>query len=110
MKTEYENKLTSDDWIKDSKWTTKDFKHKNILFFKIEEFPNPGKYEKFKFDDYYKIFAFSEPIYYDKKYAVFTKKKTDTSEKAFADTSVIIMEKIDGKWKIVKDVGDGIYY
>ena len=65
LKAKYENKYITDYWVKVNYWTLKDFKHQNILFFEIEKFPNPGKYENFNFDNYYTIFSFSEPIYYD---------------------------------------------
>ena len=110
MKIEYENKLSSDPWLKGSKWSRKDFRHKKILFFEKEKFPKPWKNEQFKFDDYYKVFTFSETIYYDNnKYAVFTKIKTSTSLKTFGGRSIIIMEKKEGKWVILKEVGDGVY-
>lgn len=109
MKDKYEDIYISDYWIRDNYWTLNDFKNQNIVFIKRENFPNPGKYEEFDFKEYLNIFSFSEPIYYDKKYAVFTKIKTDTNDKTFADTSILIMEKKGSKWEIIKDVGDEIY-
>lgn len=109
MKARYENKLTTDHWIKNSKWTQKDFRYKNIFFFKIDKLPKPWKNEEFKFNDQYEIFTFSEPIYYDEKYAVFTKIKTSTYSKTFSGRSIVIMEKKEGKWKVLQYVGDGVY-
>ncbi|WP_394773841.1 hypothetical protein [Flavobacterium sp.] len=109
MKLKYQNKINTDRWVKGDIWNSKDFKKQNILFFERAKFPNPGKYEKFNFDDYYIIFSFSEPIYYDKKYAVFTIQKTDTYSKILGNTSILVLEKKKGKWVVVQGAGDGIY-
>lgn len=82
-KAQYENKSITDEWIKGNNWTRKDFRHKNILFFKREKFPKPWKNEQFAFDEEYKVFSFSEPIYYDEKYAVLLKQKQTHLEKHF---------------------------
>ncbi|TDW46615.1 hypothetical protein EV144_106289 [Flavobacterium sp. 270] len=110
MKHKYENKSVRDYWIKGNYWTLKDFKHQNIIFIKQEKFPNPGKYEKFDFQENYKVFSFSDLIYYKhKKYAVFTIKSTTTDYKDIDTTSILILEKIKGKWTVISKVGDGIY-
>ncbi|OXG00004.1 hypothetical protein BC749_108164 [Flavobacterium araucananum] len=110
MKTKYENNYIKDQWIKGDYWTLKDFKHQNIIFIKQEKFPNPGKYEKFDFQENYKVFSFSNVIYYKhKKYAVFTIKSTTTDYKNIDKSSVLILTKIGGKWTVFLDVGDGIY-
>ena len=89
--------------------TVKNDRYKNIFFLKIDKLPKPWKNEEFKFNDQYEIFTFSEPIYYDEKYAVFTKIKTNTYSKTFSGRSIVIMEKKDGKWKVLQYVGDGVY-
>ena len=111
MKFQYENKSTSDYWIKDSKWTRNDFRYKNIYFFKKEKLPKPWEYDKSisKFREEYTIFTFSEPIYYDKKYAVFTKIRTSTYSRTFGGRGIVIMEKVNDKWVTIKEIGDGIY-
>lgn len=109
MKSKYESKYIVDYWIRNNNWNSKDFKKQNILFFERAKFPNPGKYEKFDFDDYYIIFSFSEPIYYDKKYAVFTIQKTDTYSKILGNTSILVLEKKKGKWVVIQGAVDGIY-
>lgn len=110
MKIKYENKYTKDQWIKGDYWTLKDFKHQNIIFIKQEKFPNPGKYEKFDFEENYKVFSFSNVIYYKhNKYAVFTIKSTTTDYKDTDTTSILLLTKIKGKWTVFGKVGDGIY-
>ncbi|TDW46618.1 hypothetical protein EV144_106292 [Flavobacterium sp. 270] len=110
MKSKYENKYIKDHWIKGDYWTLKDFKHQNIIFIKQEKFPHPGKYEKFDFQENYKVFSFSDLIYYKhNKYAVFTIKSTTTDYKDIDTTSILILEKIKGKWTVISKVGDGIY-
>lgn len=109
MKALYENKKTEERWVKSDVWTLKDFKHKNILFFERAKFPNPGKYEKFEFEERYVVFSFSAPIYYDKKYAVFTLQKTTTKDLILGNTSVLILEKKKGKWQVIDEVVEGIY-
>jgi len=109
MKSKYENKSSTEDWVKESRWTRKDFRYKNIFFFKKEKMPKPWKNEQFKFDGYYTIFTFSEPIYYDEKYAVFATMRTTTNAKVFEGRRIIIMEKNNGKWVKVKEVGGSFY-
>jgi len=110
MKSKYENKHIKDHWIKGDYWTLKDFKFPNIIFIKQEKFPNPGKYEKFDFQENYKVFSFSDVIYYKhNKYAVFTIKSTTTDYKDTDTTSILILTKIKGKWTVFGEVGDGIY-
>ena len=110
MRSKYENKYIKDHWIKGDYWTLKDFKHQNIIFIKQEKFPNPGKYEKFDFQENYEVFSFSDVIYYKhNKYAVFTIKSTTTDYKDIDTTSILILTKIKGKWTVLEKVGDGIY-
>ncbi|MFH6997836.1 hypothetical protein ACHRVZ_07875 [Flavobacterium sp. FlaQc-57] len=110
MRSKYENKYIKDHWIKGDYWTLKDFKFPNIIFIKQEKFPNPGKYEKFDFQENYKVFSFSDTIYYKhNKYAVFTIKSTTTDYKDIDTTSILILTKIKGKWTVLEKVGDGIY-
>lgn len=110
MKLKYEEKYIKDQWIKGNYWTLKDFKHQNIIFIKQEKFPDPGKYEKFDFKENYKVFSFSDVIYYKhKKYAVFTIKSTTTDYKDTDTNSILIMVKSKGKWIVIENVGDGIY-
>ncbi|MDQ6472486.1 hypothetical protein RB619_17735 [Flavobacterium sp. LHD-80] len=110
MKNKYANKDTIDQWVKDDYWSLKNFKHQNIVFIKLKDFPNPGKYEKFDFEENYKVFSFSDPIYYKhNKYAVFTIKSTTTDYKDMDTTSILILTKIKGKWTLTEKVGDGIY-
>lgn len=110
MKSKYENKHIKDHWIKGDYWTLKDFKFPNIIFIKHEKFPNPGKYEKFDFQENYKVFSFSDVIYYKhNKYAVFTIKSTTTHYMDLDTTSILILTKIKGKWTVFGEVGDGIY-
>jgi len=110
MKSEYENKYITDQWIKENPWTLNDFQYQNIIFIKQEKFPNPGKYEKFDFQENYKVFSFSDVIYYKhKKYAVFTIKSTTTDYKDIDTTSILILTKINGQWTVIQKVGDGIY-
>ena len=110
MKSKYENKHIKDHWIKGDHWTLKDFKFPNIIFIKREKFPNPGKYEKFDFQENYKVFSFSDLLYYKhNKYAVFAIKSTITDHKLIDETSILIMRKSKGKWVVIQKVGDGIY-
>lgn len=110
MKVKYENKYIKDQWIEGDYWALKDFKHQNIIFIKQKKFPNPGKYEKFDFQENYKVFSFSNVIYYKhNKYAVFTIKSTTTDYKDTDTTSVLILTKIKGKWTVLEKIGDGIY-
>ncbi|MBF4508744.1 hypothetical protein IRZ83_18885 [Flavobacterium sp. JLP] len=110
MKSKYENKKIKDQWIKGDYWTLKDFKHQNIIFIKQEKFPNPGKYEKFDFQENYSVLSFSDVIYYKhKKYAVFTIKSTTTDYKNIDKTSILILIKIKDKWTVFGEVADGIY-
>ncbi|SNR23737.1 hypothetical protein [Flavobacterium sp. ov086] len=110
MKFKYEDKYIKDYWIKGIYWTLNDFKHQNIIFIKQEKFPNPGKYEKFDFQENYKVFSFSDPIYYkNNKYAVFSIKSTTTDYKNIDETSILIMVKIKDKWTVIEKVGNGIY-
>ncbi|KIO52854.1 hypothetical protein [Flavobacterium hibernum] len=109
MKSKYESKYITDFWIRNNNWTSKDFKIQNILFFERAKFPNPGEYEKFNFDDYYIVFSFSEPIYYAKKYAVFTVQKTNTTNMILGNTSILVLEKKDGKWVVVQGAVNGVY-
>jgi hypothetical protein len=110
MKSKYENKEIKDQWIKGDYWALKDFKHQNIIFIKQEKFPNPGKYEKFDFQENYSVFSFSDILYYKhKKYAVFTIKSTTTDYKNIDATSILILTKIKGKWTVFGKVGDGVY-
>lgn len=110
MRSKYENKYIKDEWIKGDYWTLKDFKHQNIIFIKREKFPNPGKYEKFDFQENYKVFSFSDLLYYKhNKYAVFAIKSTITDHKLIDETSILIMRKSKGKWVVIQKVGDGIY-
>jgi len=37
MKAKYENKSNTEDWLKEERWTRKDFRYKNIFFFKKEK-------------------------------------------------------------------------
>lgn len=110
MRNKYENKYITDHWIKEDYWTLKDFKHQNIIFIKQEKFPNPGKYEKFDFQENYKVFSFSNVIYYKhNKYAVFTIKSTTTDYKNIDKSSILILTKTKGKWTIYGEIGDSIY-
>lgn len=110
MQIKYENKYIKDHWVKGDYWNLKDFKHQNIVFIMQEKFPNPGKYEKFNFQENYKVFSFSDAIYYKhNKYAVFTIKSTTTDYKDIDETSILILTKIKGKWTVLEKVGDGIY-
>ena len=110
MRSKYENKYIKDHWIKGDYWTLKDFTFPNIIFIKQEKFPNPGKYEKFDFQENYRVFSFSDPIYYKhNKYAVFTIKSTTTDYKNTDTTSILILIKNKGKWTVYGEVGDGIY-
>jgi hypothetical protein len=110
MKSKYENKYVSDRWIKGDYWTSNDFKHKKIIFIKQGEFPDPGKYEVFNFKENYKVFSFSNPIYYKhNKYAVFSLKSTTTDYKNIDETSIFILTKKKDKWVVIEKVGDGIY-
>ncbi|MEO8255338.1 MAG: hypothetical protein ABI554_13235 [Flavobacterium sp.] len=110
MRSKYENKYIKEEWIKGDYWTLKDFKHQNIIFIKREKFPNPGKYEKFDFQENYQVFSFSDILYYKhKKYAVFVIKSTTTNYKNIDTTSIFIMKKSKGKWVVIQNVGDGIY-
>ncbi|HEY1195917.1 hypothetical protein [Flavobacterium sp.] len=109
MKSKYENSYITDFWIRNNNWSSKDFKIQNILFFERAKFPNPGKYEKFDFQDYYTVFSFSDPIYYNKKYAVFTFQKTNTKAMILGNTSILVLEKKNGKWVEVDGAVDGIY-
>jgi len=110
MKSKYENKNNKDIWEKANLWSLKDFKHQNVIFIKQEKFPDPGKYEKFDFEENYKVFSFSNPIYYKhNKYAVFTIKSTTTDDKNIDESSILIMIKNKGKWTVLEKVGDGIY-
>ncbi|MEO8255337.1 MAG: hypothetical protein ABI554_13230 [Flavobacterium sp.] len=110
MRSKYENKYIKEEWIKGDYWTLKDFKHQNIIFIKREKFPNPGKYEKFDFQENYQVFSFSDILYYKhKKYAVFVIKTTTTDYKDIDTTSILILTKIKGKWTVFGEVGDGIY-
>ncbi|MDN3675296.1 hypothetical protein QWY99_19880 [Flavobacterium branchiarum] len=110
MKLKYESKYIKDQWVRDDFWTLKDFKHQNIIFIKQKDFPDPGKYEEFDFKENYKVFSFSDVIYYrHKKYAVFTIKSTTTNYKEIDTTSILILVKSKGKWTVIKEVGDGIY-
>ncbi|MBF4466849.1 hypothetical protein [Flavobacterium sp. LC2016-12] len=109
MKAKYENNYITDFWIRNNNWTSKDFKLQNILFFERSKFPNPGKYEKFSLQDYYTIFSFSDPIYYNKKYAVFTIQKTNTSDMILGNTSILVLEKKNGKWVVVTGAVGGVY-
>lgn len=110
MKNKYENKSTKDIWEKANLWSLKDFKGQNIIFIKQEKFPDPGKYEKFDFEENYKVFSFSNPIYYKhNKYAVFSIKSTTTDSKNIDETSILVMVKTKGRWTVIEQVGDGIY-
>lgn len=110
MKSKYENKNNKDVWEKDNFWSFKDFKHQNIVFIKKEKFPDAGKYEKFDFQENYKVFSFSSPIYYKhNRYAVFAIKSTTTDYKSINETSILIMHKINDKWVVLQEVDDGIY-
>lgn len=110
MKCKYENKYITDRWVKGNYWKNNDFKHKNIVFIKQEKFPDPGKYEEFNFKENYKVFSFSNPIYYKHhKYAVFSLKSTTTDYKDIDETSILILTKKKGKWIVIEKVGDGIY-
>jgi hypothetical protein len=110
MKDTYEDKYIKDYWVKDNYWTLKDFKYKNIIFIKHEKFPDPGKYEEFDFKENFNVFSFSAPIYYrHNKYAAFTLIKTTTDYKTLASASILIMNKVKGKWIVLQKVGDGIY-
>ncbi|WP_417939141.1 hypothetical protein [Flavobacterium sp. RS13.1] len=110
MKKKYEDLNHPDYWIKGNYWTKNDFKHNDITFIKLEKFPNPGKYEEFDFKELLDVFSFSEVIYYNnKKYAVFTLQKTNTDDKLLGNASILLMEKINRKWKVVQEVDDEIY-
>lgn len=110
MKNKYENKSTKDIWEKANLWSLKDFKGQNIIFINQEKFPDPGKYEKFDFEENYKVFSFSNPIYYKhNKYAVFSIKSTTTDSKNIDETFILVMVKTKGRWTVIEQVGDGIY-
>ncbi|MBE8724470.1 hypothetical protein [Flavobacterium hungaricum] len=110
MKRKYKNKNTSEHWLKDDYWNLNDFKHQNIIFIKQADFPNPGRYEKFDFKERYRVFSFSDLMYYkNNKYAVFAVKSTTTDYKNIDETFILVMEKKNGRWTVIQKVGDGIY-
>jgi hypothetical protein len=113
MKKIYEEDFITDYWIKGNYWTLSDFKHKNILFWEQEKLPNPGKYEKFDFEDDFRIFTFSSPIYYKKKmYALFSFRTTTTRHLVLGESGpnqIIIMKKVKDKWIFINGLFDGIY-
>jgi len=109
MKRKYENKQNSEEWLKGDNWSKADFRYKNVFFYKKEKFPKPWKNEQFNFKEQYSVFSFSEPIFYDEKYVVFTIIKTSTYKKTFGGRSIVVMEKKDDKWIKIKEAGDGIY-
>lgn len=110
MKKIYEEDFVTDYWIKDKLWTSKDFKHKNILFWEQEKFPNPGKYENFDFEEDFRVFAFSSPIFYKNKiYALFTFKETTTHNKLLEPNKIIIMKRVKNKWIFLNSLFDGVY-
>jgi hypothetical protein len=110
MKKKYEEDFVTDYWVKGNYWTLNDFKHKNILFWKQEKLPNLGKYEKFDFDENYKLFSFSAPIFYKNKlYAIFTFIESNTRYLQLGPANVIVMKKIKNKWVWFQSIHDGIY-
>lgn len=110
MKYKYENIYVKDHWIKGNYWTVNDFKHKNIIFIERDKFPDPGKYEVFDFRGNYKVFTFSNPIYYKhNKYVTFSIAATTTDNKYIDDTFIVVMVKKKDKWVVIEKVGDGIY-
>lgn len=110
MKRQYKNKNTDEQWLKDDYWNLNDFKHQNIIFIKQEDFPNPARYEKFDFKEQYKVFSFSDPMYYsNNKYAVFAVKATTTYYNNIDETFILILEKKGDRWSVIQKIGEGIY-
>lgn len=110
MKYKYENVYIKDRWIKGNYWSVDDFNHKKIIFIDRDKFPDPGKYELFNFKGDFKVFSFSNPIYYKhNKYATFSIVSTTTNNKFIDDIYIVVMLKKNGKWVAIEKVGDGIY-
>jgi hypothetical protein len=95
MKKEYENSCIPSEriwWCNNDFWGNNDFRNKKVLFGSMNTVKNQ-EYFTYKYD---RVYAFSEPIYYqNKRYIVFT---MHISHMAGASTRIIIMEKIKSKW------------
>lgn len=80
-------------------WTRADFK------FPIHRLISKNQVNKMdgtKFSDSHEIYAFSNVIRYGSDYSVFSYSKNNTQRQYFSAFTVVVMQKQNGKWKIVE--------
>ncbi|MDA6072117.1 hypothetical protein NJT12_21040 [Flavobacterium sp. AC] len=90
-------------------WQLEDFRHNNIVFEKRNVFFK--NLTSYYFDQpRKKVFEFSFPISYKKKYLVFsvTAKTTHSTGRAIINLTVV-MEKLNGKWIVVDSAGPSYF-
>lgn len=92
------NENEENGWLlKDENWTKDDFRHKKIIF---ERFTKNNdlltNYVKLKKNLDYKVFYFSDPVYYqNKNYLIFSSGYGDLMSVNYC---LVIMEKKENKW------------
>ncbi|MDL2142455.1 hypothetical protein QQY79_07975 [Flavobacterium tructae] len=113
MNRKYRNKITDEIWLKSELWDRKDFRNIKIKFVREDAFPKPYVYNEYMTTKKRElsVFSFSEPIFYkNSKYVIFAKSETSTKKQFIEPNSIVIMKKEKGKWIVVKEIGDYVYY
>lgn len=93
----------------EEKWERKDFNLKNFSFVSIDDLPMV-EYFSTGNNPELKIFAFSDVIKYDEKYYLFTVYEGTTHRLGLPNVKVVAMVRSDGKWQIVEEIYDYVYY
>lgn len=85
-------------WYVDE-WTRADFK---FPIHRLISKDQVNKMDGTKFSDSHEIYAFSNIIRYESDYYVFSYSKNHTQRQYFSAFTVVVMQKQNGKWKIVE--------
>lgn len=108
MKKKYKNTCTPSErvwWCSNAFWETNDFKYKKVLLESMNTVKNQ-EYLTYKYHG--RVYAFSEPIYYqNKKYLVFTAEALFMSG---ARITIVIMEKVKSKWTVMSEWSNPYLY
>ena len=110
-----ENKYKKEDqntWLLSDFWTKNNFKKTKVSFIKLNQFPKSNYWNDSlrNIKNNKVVYAFSEPILYKKKYAVFAFSKCGTSDYGFSiePSKIVMMEYKNNKWVFNSLVEDGI--
>lgn len=100
----YSYRKTDTIWT-DRLWEERDFNNHNVAFIKKKEYPMVDYFRTGKNPEL-KVYSFSDVIKYDRDYYIFTVANGTTHGTYLLFWNVIVMEKKEGKWNTVQEIGN----